>query len=137
VGTKFFNSKVCVEKLFGKEVTVEHLLLSFLGDFFLSELIFSAMQIPVLEHVQKQENRVTLNGLANLSLCFASNLCKGTIPAIATACAYLVFLSDDTTCIELQKDITFHLLSKFCWHRYSSSAVVFLMFRFGLVLKIR
>lgn len=114
VGTKYLNSKLCVEQLFGRKVPVEHLLLSFLGDSLLSELISSAMQIPVLEHVQKQEkhssclrvmyqlfsqisagdlstNPVTLNGLASLSLCFASNLGKGITPALANACASVSF----------------------------------------------
>lgn len=57
VDTKYLNSKVCVEQLFGRKLPVEHLLLKFLGHSLLSELISSAMQNPVLEHVQKQEKQ--------------------------------------------------------------------------------
>lgn len=106
---------MCGEQLCGRKVPAEHLLLGFLGDSLLSELISSAMQIPVLEHTQKQEkpssclrvtyqllsqvsagdlntNPVTLNALASFSLCFASNLDKGIIPALVNACSCLVIL---------------------------------------------
>lgn len=148
MGTKYLNSKV----------PVEHLLLSFLGNSLLSELISLAIQILVLEHVQKQEkhssclrvmyqlffqisagdlstNPVTLNGLAALSLCSASNLGKGGTPALVNALPLLLF--NDPTCIELTMVIT-PLLSEICWHRHSCSDVVFLRLRyFFLALKIR